>query len=204
MLYSWTYFCLMDEDFLSRTILNCNILFAFGIQFCRWKLDSFETHWFELLSGNLLSNSVSHSRIFWPIFLSLNCAIISIGCFALFVKKFMIYKKNQNRVHKIHITLEDQEKKKGIFKLNNQTHNISLLGYLESAILFSIAISIMVGFTIPFFLNLKQDYRIHWYLLFLELGFEAFSGIVFPIYIIAKKKVMRIYMWNEIKNIVNH
>ena len=161
MLYGWTYFCLMDEEFLSRPLLKFNILFALGSQFGRWMLGSLETHVFELLTAELLSNSVKQSRIFWPIFLSLNCSIILIGCFALFVKKFMIYKKNQNRVHKIHITLEDQEKKKGIFKLNNQTHNISLLGYLESAILFSIAISIMVGFTIPFFLNLKQDYRIH-------------------------------------------
>ena len=204
MLYNWTYFCSLDEEFLSRNILNCNILFAFSSQFCRWKLDSFETHWFELLSGNLLGNSVSHSRIFWPIFLSLNCTIISIGCFALVIKKFMIYKKNRNRVQEIHIILEDQEKKNGVISYNNQTHNISLLGYMEIVILSSIAIAIMVGFTVPFFLNLKQDYGIHWYLLFLELGFQLFSGLVFPIYIISKKKVMRRYLWNEIKNIVNH
>ena len=116
----------------------------------------------------------------------------------------MIYKKNRNRVQEIHIILEDQGKKNGVISYNNQTHNISLLGYMEIVILSSIAIAIMVGFTVPFFLNLKQDYGIHWYLLFLELGFQLFSGLVFPIYIISKKKVMRRYLWNEIKNIVNH
>ena len=97
MLYGWTYFCLMDEEFLSRPLLKFNILFALGTQTCRWMLGSFETHVYEVLTAELLSNSVKHSRIFWPIFLSLNCVIISIGCVTLVIKKYVVYMENRNR-----------------------------------------------------------------------------------------------------------
>ena len=68
MLYGWTYFCSMDEVFLSQTILTFNFLFGFCTQLCRWMLGSFETHAYELLSGQLLSSkSKNHKRYFWPI-----------------------------------------------------------------------------------------------------------------------------------------
>ena len=99
MLYGWTYFCSMDEVFLSHTILTFNFLFGFCTQCCRWLLGSLETHGYELLSGVLLNNSVKHKRYFWPVTLAISLTIILIGVLALGIKKYKVYKANKNRVH---------------------------------------------------------------------------------------------------------
>ena len=123
MLYGWTYFCSMDEVFLSQTILNFNFLFGFGSQCCRWVLGSLETHLYELLNGVLLSNTVSHIRYFWPVSLTISGTIILIGILALGIKNYKVYVANKNRVQEIHITLESQQS-----NFNIEIHNTPLLG----------------------------------------------------------------------------
>ena len=123
MLYGWTYFCSMDEVFLSQTILNFNFLFGFGSQCCRYMLGSLETHLYELLNGVLLSNTVSHKRYFWPVNLTISGTIILIGILALAVKNIKVYIANKNMVQEIHITLESQQS-----NFNIEIHNTPLLG----------------------------------------------------------------------------
>ena len=109
------------------------------------------------------------------------------------------------RVQEIHIALEDQEDDQvEPNNFNNQSHNLSVLGHLESAIVFSIAISLITGFTMPYFTNIEEDYGIHWRLLLLELIFELISAILLPAYIISKKKTMRQFLLNEINNICSN
>ena len=110
------------------------------------------------------------------------------------------------RVQEIHIALEDQENNQAVEpnNFNNQSHNLSVLGHLESAIVFSIAISLITGFTMPYFTNIEEDYGIHWRLLLLELIFELISAILLPAYIISKKKTMRQFLSNEINNICSN
>ena len=125
MLYGWTYFCSMDEVFLSQTILTFNFLFGFCTQYCRWMLGSLETHGYELFSGVFLSNkSITHKRYFWPISLVISLTIILIGILALSIKKYKVYIANKTRVQEIHITLENQQSN----NFNNKIHNKPLLG----------------------------------------------------------------------------
>ena len=123
MLYGWSYFCSIDEVFLSHTILTFNVLFGFCTQCCRWMLGSLETHGHELLSGVLLSNSVKHKRYFWPVVLAICFSIILIGLLALGIKKYKVYKANKNRIQDIHIALQNQQS-----TFNNEIHNTPLLG----------------------------------------------------------------------------
>ena len=123
MLYGWSYFCSMDEVFLSHIILTFNFLFGFCTQCCRWMLGSLETHGYELLSGVLLSNSVKHKRYFWPVILAISLTINLIGVLALGIKKYKIYIDNKNRVQEINITLQNQQS-----NFNNEIHNTPLLG----------------------------------------------------------------------------
>ena len=110
------------------------------------------------------------------------------------------------RVQEIHIALEDQESNQVVEpnNFNNQSHNLSVLGHLESAVVVAIAIFIIVGFTMPYFTNIEEDYGIHWRLLLLELIFELISAICLPAYIIWKKKTMRQFLSNEINNICSN
>ena len=125
MLYGWSYFCSMDEVFLSQTILSFNFLFGFCTQLCRWMLGSLETHGYEFLCGILLSNkSINHKRYFWPILLVISLTIIFIGILALSIKKYKIYITDKNMIEEIHITLENQQPN----NFNNDTHNMPLLG----------------------------------------------------------------------------
>ena len=125
MLYGWTYFCSMDEVFLSQTILTFNVLFGFCTQYSRWMLGSLETHGYELLSGVLLTNkSINHTRYLWPISLVISLTIIFIGILALSIKKYKAYIANKNMVQEIHITLENQQST----NFNNEIHNTPLLG----------------------------------------------------------------------------
>ena len=78
MLYDWTYFCSMDEDYLSQVFHILNFSFAFMTHIFRWILGSFETHGFEVLNDILLNNLYS-GKIFWPVFLIINCSIIIAG-----------------------------------------------------------------------------------------------------------------------------
>ena len=78
MLYDWSYFCSMDEDYLSRVFHILNFSFAFMTHISRWILGSFETHGFEVLNDVLLNNLYS-GKIFWPVFLVINCSIIIVG-----------------------------------------------------------------------------------------------------------------------------
>ena len=102
--------------------------------------------------------------------------------------------------------MEDQESNQVVEpnNFNNQSHNLSVLGHLESAIVVAIAIFIIVGFTMPYFTNIEEDYGIHWRLLLLELIFELISAILLPAYIISKKKTMRQFLSNEINNICSN
>ena len=121
MLYDWTYFCSIDEEFLSQTILTSNFMFGFGTQYCRWILGSLETHGYELLSGVYIQH---HERYFWPITLVISLTIILIGILALSIKRYKIYIANKNRIQEIHITLDNPQSN----NFNNEIHNTPILG----------------------------------------------------------------------------
>ena len=73
----------------------------------------------------------------------------------------------------------------------------------ESCIVFVIILSIGVAFVIPhFIMDLHKDYNIYWTILYLELILEFLSCVIWPVYIISKKKVLRTYLWNEMKNLM--
>ena len=70
----------------------------------------------------------------------------------------------------------------------------------ESTIVFVFCLSIVVAFTILHFtMDLDKNYNIYCSILYLELLFEFSSCVIWPVYIISKKKVLRIYLWNEIE-----
>ena len=74
----------------------------------------------------------------------------------------------------------------------------------ESFTVFPITLFLTLGFVIPhFIMDIEKDYNIYWILLFLEFFLEFLACAILPVYIIAKKKVMRTYLLNEVKNILN-
>ena len=73
----------------------------------------------------------------------------------------------------------------------------------ESFTVFPITLSLAVAFVLPhFIMDIQKDYNIYWILLYLELLLEFLACIILPVYIIAKKKVLRTYLWNEVKNML--
>ena len=52
-------------------------------------------------------------------------------------------------------------------------------------------------------MDIEKDYNIYWILLYLEFLLEFLACAILPVYIIAKKKVLRTYLLNELKNILN-
>ena len=59
-----------------------------------------------MLSGKIYPYYVSQT--FWPIFLTISLSISLISCIGLSLKKYQLFKANQNMVQEIHITLEEQ------------------------------------------------------------------------------------------------
>ena len=181
-------------------MFSFNIGFTFGIQYSRWTLGSFATHGFELLSGILIGD-VYHNRIYWPLFLLINCCIILIGGLSVYVKKYLIYRTSQNMVQEIHIGLEDQNDVNMNENFNNQPHNMPMLNSYEIPIMFISAVAIFSIFTIPYFININDEFTIHYSLLLTEILTEYLYCIIVPLYITMMKKTVRIFIWNELKNL---
>ena len=77
------------------------------------------------------------------------------------------------------------------------------LNYLETALLFCFIVSILWGYFIVQYFNVWQEATVHVKFLRIEFIIQAFSGIMFPIYVIIKKKTIRDFMWDKIKEILS-
>merc|ERR1712150_356711 len=145
------------------------------------------------------NKSINHKRYFWPISLVISFTIILIGILALSIKKYKVYISNKNMVQEINITLENPQSN----NFNNEIHNTPILGKKESWIVFLITLSLAVAFVFPqFVMDLQKSYNIYWHRVYLTLLLEFLSCVIWPAYIISKKKVLRTYLWNEMKNAI--
>ena len=148
---------------------------------------------------------VQNTRLFWMIFLSIVLSISLMGSLALFAKRYLSFKANLNRVQKIHITLEDQNRKMndkvGYFhNFNTHSYNSPLLSCFETNILFALALFAMALLMLPVFI--KIDKTDNYVMLFhVEVIMEYIVGMVFPLYVLVKKETIRNHFWNEIPSL---
>ena len=168
-----------------------------------YSLGSFENAETELMSGKIYP--YQKNRIFWTVFLSIVLSISLLGSLALFIKRYLSFKANLNRVQKIHITLKDQNQnmndKVGYFhNFNTHSYNLPLLSCFETNILFSLAICIMALYLMNFLSDARRR-QIHQNAIYTEIIVEYVLGIVIPLYVLMKKKAIRIYFWNHLQNI---
>ena len=69
--------------------------------------------------------------------------------------------------------------------------------------MFLITLSLGVAFVLPHFvMDLQKNYNIYWTRVYMELLSELLSCVIWPVYVISQKKVLRTYLWNEIKNVI--
>ena len=167
-------------------------------------LGSFENAETELLSGKIYH--VQNNRLFWMIFLSIVLSISLMGSLALLAKRYLSFKANLNRVKKIHITLEDQiqnEKTHNNFEhqyFNTQSYNSPLLNCYEILVIFSIPFFAITLVILPVFINLGKE-QIHQNIFYTEIIVEYVVGIAIPLYVLMKKKAIRVYFWNQLQNL---
>ena len=145
------------------------------------------------------------NRIFWTVFLSIVLSISLAGSLALFIKRYLSFKANLNRVQKIHISLKDQNQKEndkvGYFhNFNTHSYNSPLLSCFETNILFSLSICIMALYMIIFRSGARRR-QIHQNVIYTEVIVEYVVGIAIPLYVLMRKKTVRIYFWNHLQNL---
>ena len=160
-------------------------------------LGSFKNEEAELLSGKeyLSSNS---PRIFVPMFLIIFSTISFIGSLALSIKKYLSYKANRNRVQEIHIALEDHnENHIDAENFNTCTQNKPMLSSYEMFIIYPIA---LVGIGICVLTVNFRSEHVKQNIIFVEVTFEYIIGVMIPVYILIKKRVIRNHLWDVIRN----
>ena len=145
------------------------------------------------------------NRIFWTVFLSIVLSISLAGSLALFIKRYLSFKANLNRVQKIHISLKDQNQKEndkvGYFhNFNTHSYNSPLLSCFETNILFSLSICIMALYMIIFRSGARRR-QIHQNVIYTEVIVEYVVGIAIPLYVLMRKKIIRVYFWNQLQNL---
>ena len=60
-----------------------------------------------------------------------------------------------------------------------------------------------MAFVLPHFvMDLQKNYNIYWTRVYMELLSELLSCVIWPVYVISQKKVLRTYLWNEMKNVI--
>ena len=68
--------------------------------------------------------------------------------------------------------------------------------------MFLIALSLALAFILPHYvMDPLKDYNIYWALVYTELLTELLSCVIWPAYIISQKKVLKTFLWNEMKNL---
>ena len=167
-------------------------------------LGSFKNAETELLSGKIYH--VQNNRLFWMIFLSIVLSISLKGSLSLFAKRYLSFKANLNRVQKIHITLEDQiqnEKTNNNIErqdFNTQSYNLPLLNCHEILVIFSIPFFSVTLVILPVFINFGRA-QIHQNIFFIEIIVEYVVGIAIPLYVLMRKKIIRVYFWNQLQKL---
>ena len=59
-----------------------------------------------------------------------------------------------------------------------------------------------MAYVLPHFvMDLQKNYNIYWTRVCTELFTELFSCVIWPAYIISQKKVLKTFLWNEMKNL---
>ena len=170
-------------------------------------LGSFKNAETELLSGKIYH--VQNNRLFWMIFLSIVLSISLIGSLSLFAKRYLSFKANLNRVQKIHITLEEQiqnEKTNNNIEhqdFNTRSYNSPLLNCHEILVIFSIPFFSVTFVILPVFINFGRE-QIHQNIFYTEIIVEYVVGIAIPLYVLMKKKAIRVYFWNHLQNLFSY
>ena len=104
MLFGFKHFCLTNEEFVFMFINMFNFGFSFGAQFSCWMLGTYTTFsQFEIFSATFSLTKFKNHNVFWPIFMTINFTIVFFGCLALSIKKYLMYKTNQNMIQEVHI-----------------------------------------------------------------------------------------------------
>ena len=68
--------------------------------------------------------------------------------------------------------------------------------------MFLIALSLALAFILPrYVMDPLKNYNIYWALVYTELLTELLSCVIWPAYIISQKKVLKTFLWNEMKNL---
>ena len=165
-------------------------------------LGSFNHEEAELLSGKeyLCCNA---TRIFHPILLII-CVTISLsGSLALSIKRYLFNKANRNRVQEMHIALEDQNRNpSNAENFNTCTYNMSVLSSYEMFIIYLIAlvgIFICVLNTHSVYLR-SEHVKVKQNIIFVEVTFEYILGVIVPVYILIKKRMVRNHLWDVIRD----
>ena len=79
---------------------------------------------------------------------------------------------------------------------NTRSHNMPILNYFEIILLFPMVIGFFCLFV---YLNFTEEFYVNTVLV-VEIITENLIGLIIPLYIIIKKKAIRTFLWNEIKN----
>ena len=160
-------------------------------------LGSFNHEEAELLSGKeyLCCNA---TRIFHSILLIICLTISLSGSLALSIKRYLFNKANRNRVQEIHIALEDHnENHIDAENFNTCTQNKPMLSSYEMFIIYPIA---LVGIGICVLTVNFRSEHVKQNIIFVEVTFEYIIGVMIPVYILIKKRVIRNHLWDVIRN----
>ena len=171
-------------------------------------LENFDNKLAEFLSGKVYPHNDVQYFNFWAVFMSFVSTISLIGSLAIYVKKCLSDRANQNMVQEIHIALEDQnqiEPEQPIQNnFNNCIHNKPMLNSYEILIIYPIAITgIIVMMFNPQFSS-RRDTKFHPNMTFLyvEIMMNYIVGMIIPIYVLIKKRTIRNHIWDLIQDML--
>ena len=101
-------------------------------------------------------------------------------------------------VQEIHIALEDQNRNSiNDNNFNTCTHNMPMLSSYEMFIIYPITLIGMVIVILT--INFRREH-VQQNIILVEVTLEYIVGVMIPVYILMKKRSIRIHLWEEIRN----
>ena len=128
----------------------------------------------------------------------LNISIIVFGGILISfekVKDFFFLKKLTTKV-----SIENQENNQNKANVSSSLYNKSLLSYFDIVVISVIMLLIIWFVNYPTTLQTDHDFKSYETALRSEIALQIFMSIVGPIYIWAKNKELRRFLWNEFFN----
>ena len=117
-----------------------------------------------------------------------------------------MYKTNQNMIQEVHIGIANPPIINNNF--NNQLYNMPMISSYEIFVLVPFVCLMLGRFLLTSFIlhsldpKSDLDYN-HLSFLISDICGLYFFGIILPSYFMVKKKVVRLFLWNELKNLIN-